>query len=232
MRVYTSDLDGKFETLVKALNVKAGRYLVRIESPNEYPNYFIRQLEEKELVQLTFNENPFHSIQNVHKEVVNYKRKDGLDLSGILYLPVDYDRESKEKRPLIIWAYPREYKDKNSAGQSTANPDKFTFPFYGSMVYWVTRGYVVLDEASFPIIGEGEEEPNDSFRTQLVANAEAAIDALDKMGYIDRKRIAIGGHSYGAFMTANLLSHSDLFAAGIARSGAYNRTLTPFGFQK
>ena len=99
------------------------------------------------------------------------------------------------------------------------------------MVYWVTKGYVVLDDASFPIIGEDENEPNDNFRNQLVANAEAAIDAVDKMGYIDRNRVAVGGHSYGAFMVANLLSHSNLFAAGIARSGAYNRTLTPFGFQ-
>ena len=93
------------------------------------------------------------------------------------------------------------------------------------------RGYVVLADAAFPIVGEGENQPNDSFRSQLVANAKAAIDAVDSLGYIDRNRVAVGGHSYGAFMVANLLSHSDLFAAGIARSGAYNRTLTPFGFQ-
>ena len=101
----------------------------------------------------------------------------------------------------------------------------------GSPIYWVKRGYVILDGASFPIVGEGETEPNDSFREQLVANAKAAIDAVDELGYIDRDKVAVGGHSYGAFMVANLLSHSDLFAAGIARSGAYNRTLTPFGFQ-
>ncbi len=88
-----------------------------------------------------------------------------------------------------------------------------------------------MDDAAFPIIGEGDAQPNDTFRTQLVANAKAVIDAVDKMGYIDRTKVAVGGHSYGAFMVANLLSHSDLFAAGIARSGAYNRTLTPFGFQ-
>ena len=167
----------------------------------------------------------------MHKEVITYKRDDGLDLSGTLYLPVGYDLESKEKMPLIIWAYPTEFKDKSSAGQSAQNPNEFTYPYYGSMVYWVTRGYVVLDNASFPIVGEGDEEPNDSFRKQLVANAKAAIDAVDDLGYIDRNRVAVAGHSYGAFMVANLLSHSDLFAAGIARSGAYNRTLTPFGFQ-
>ena len=132
---------------------------------------------------------------------------------------------------MIMWAYPREFKDKASAGQNTSNPNEFIYPYYGSPVYWVTRGYVVLDGAAFPIVGEGKEEPNDTFREQLVANAKAAIDAVDEKGYIDRNRVGVGGHSYGAFMVANLLSHSDLFAAGIARSGAYNRTLTPFGFQ-
>jgi dipeptidyl aminopeptidase/acylaminoacyl peptidase len=121
--------------------------------------------------------------------------------------------------------------DKNSAGQSKQNPNEFTFPSYGSFVYWVTKGYVVLDKAAFPIVGEGKTEPNDTYIEQLVANAEAAIDAVDKLGYINRKKVAIGGHSYGAFMTANLLTHCNLFACGVARSGAYNRTLTPFGFQ-
>ena len=130
-----------------------------------------------------------------------------------------------------MWAYPQEFKDKKSAGQVTSSPLEFTYPYYGSFVYWVTKGYVVLDDAAFPIVGENDTEPNDSFIEQLVANAEAAIDAVDKLGYVDRNRVAVGGHSYGAFMTANLLTHCDLFAAGIARSGAYNRTLTPFGFQ-
>ncbi len=98
-------------------------------------------------------------------------------------------------------------------------------------MYWVTKGYAVLDNAAFPIIGEGKTEPNDTFITQLVADADAAINAVDQLGYIDKKKVAVGGHSYGAFMTANLLTHSKLFACGIARSGAYNRTLTPFGFQ-
>src|SRR5690554_7079777 len=133
--------------------------------------------------------------------------------------------------PMILWAYPREYKDKSSAAQSTTNPNEFIYPYYGSPIYWVTQGYVVLDDAAFPIVGEGEAQPNDTFRDQLVGNAKAAIDAVDALGYIDRDRIAVGGHSYGAFMVANLLSHSNLFAAGIARSGAYNRTLTLFGVQ-
>ena len=154
-----------------------------------------------------------------------------MDLSGTLYLPANYDRTKKEKLPLLIWAYPAEFKDKNSAGQNDKNPNEFTFPNYGSFVYWVTKGYAVLDDASFPIIGEGTTEPNDTFIPQLVSNAEAAIDAVDNLGFINRKKVAVGGHSLWCFMTANLLTHSNLFACGIARSGAYNRTLTPFGFQ-
>lgn len=230
-RLYTSKLEGKLENLID-YDPNKDQLLVRIESANEYPNYYYKSLvKRKGPVQLTDFENPYKSIQNVHKEVITYKRDDGLELSGTLYLPVGYDMEKKEKMPMILWAYPREYKDKNSASQNTSNPNEFTYPYWGSPIYWVTKGYVVLDDAAFPIIGEGDEQPNDSFRSQLVANAKAAIDAVDALGYIDRNRIAVGGHSYGAFMVANLLSHSDLFAAGIARSGAYNRTLTPFGFQ-
>lgn len=229
-RLYTSNIEGKLERL-NNYDVRKRQLLVRIESPTDYPNYYFRDLKKNSLQQITGNVNPFASIQDVHKEVITYKRDDGLELSGTLYLPVGYDMEKKEKVPMILWAYPQEFKDKNSAGQSTANPNSFTYPYYGSAIYWVTRGYAILDDAAFPIVGEGDEEPNDSFRPQLVANAQAAIDAVDAMGYIDRERVAVGGHSYGAFMVANLLSHSDLFAAGIARSGAYNRTLTPFGFQ-
>ncbi|MEM1259469.1 MAG: prolyl oligopeptidase family serine peptidase [Bacteroidota bacterium] len=230
-RLYTSNLEGKKENLID-YNVQTDELLARIESPSEYPNYYFKSLvKRKGPQQLTNFENPFKSIQNVHKEVISYTREDGLELNGTLYLPVGYDKTAKEKAPMILWAYPREFKDKNSASQNTQNPNEFTYPFWGSPIYWVTKGYVVLDDAAFPIIGEGDEEPNDSFRSQLVANAKAAIDAVDELGYIDRQRVAVGGHSYGAFMVANLLSHSDLFAAGIARSGAYNRTLTPFGFQ-
>lgn len=230
-RLYTSKLENKLERLIE-YNPEKDQLLVRIESPNEYPNYYYKSvIKRKGPMQLTAFENPYQSIQNVHKEVITYKRDDGLELTGTLYLPVGYDMQKKEKKPMILWAYPREFKDKNSASQNTQNPNEFTYPYWGSPIYWVTRGYVVLDDASFPIIGEGEEQPNDTFRSQLVANAKAAIDAVDAMGYIDTERVAVGGHSYGAFMVANLLSHSDLFAAGIARSGAYNRTLTPFGFQ-
>jgi len=229
-RLYQSEYIDKLETL-NHYDVSKNRLLVRIESPSEYPNYYFRDLKKNRLQQITSFENPFKSIQGIHKEVITYERDDGLELSATLYLPVGYHKDKKEKMPMILWAYPREYKDKSSAGQKTANPNRFTNPYYGSALFWVAKGYVVLDGAAFPIVGEGDEEPNDHFRKQLVANGKAAIDAVDALGYIDRERVAVGGHSYGAFMVANLLSHSDLFAAGIARSGAYNRTLTPFGFQ-
>jgi dipeptidyl aminopeptidase/acylaminoacyl peptidase len=230
-RLYTSKLPNKKESLMEYSPDK-DQLLVRIESKSEYPNYYYRSLKGKNgTQQLTFFDNPFTSIENVHKEVITYKREDGLELTGTLYLPVGYDMKKKEKKPMILWAYPREYKDKNSASQNTQNPNEFTYPYWGSPIYWVTKGYVVLDDAAFPIIGEDDEQPNNTFRSQLVANGKAAIDAVDALGYINRKKVAVGGHSYGAFMVGNLLSHSNLFAAGIARSGAYNRTLTPFGFQ-
>ena len=231
-RLYTSAYTDKVENLFSFIDINKGTVLTRIQSPIEYPNYYIQNInDKKDPTPLTAFENPFKSISNVHKEVINYKRSDGVELTGTLYLPAGYDMTKKEKLPMIMWAYPTEYKDKSSAGQNTTNPNSFTYLSYGNPIYWVTRGYAVLDDAAFPIVGEGDTEPNDTFIDQLVANAKAAIDAVDSLGYIDRKRVAVGGHSYGAFMTANLLSHSDLFAAGIARSGAYNRTLTPFGFQ-
>lgn len=231
-RIYQSAYTDKVEDLITFVDSKKGTVITRIESPTEYPNYYIRNIRNKRAPEpLTVFENPFKSIEKVYKEVISYKRDDGVELTGTLYLPADYDREKKEKLPMIMWAYPTEYKDRSSAGQTTANPNSFTYLSYGNPIYWVTRGYAILDDAAFPIVGEGNEQPNDTFVEQLVANAKAAIDAVDALGYIDRERVAVGGHSYGAFMTANLLTHSDLFAAGIARSGAYNRSLTPFGFQ-
>ena len=228
-RIYTSPYTNKYENIID-YNIVKDEVLVRIESPNEFPNYYKNYFKSGKLDQLTFFENPFKSLQDIKKEIISYKRDDGLDLNGVLYVPKSNELQN-EKKPMILWAYPREFKDKSSASQKTNNPNRFTYPSWGSPIYWATQGYVVLDRAAFPIVGEGNNEPNDSFRPQLVANALAAINAVDELGYIDRERVAVGGHSYGAFMVANLLSHSNLFAAGIARSGAYNRTLTPFGFQ-
>ncbi|UTX49208.1 S9 family peptidase [Chryseobacterium sp. MA9] len=231
-RLYTSNIKNGKEEIIDILNASKGEILTTQQSPSLYPNYFKKNIKSNKAEAVTNFANPFESIKDVYKEVITYKRNDGVTLTGTLYLPANYDRKAKkEKLPLLIWAYPTEYKDKNTAGQNTQNPNDFTFPYYGSFVYWTTKGYAVLDDAAFPIIGEGKTEPNDTFIPQLVANAAAAIDAVDHLGYIDRKKVAVGGHSYGAFMTANLLTHSNLFACGIARSGAYNRTLTPFGFQ-
>ena len=232
-RIYKARKNNKLERIIDVIDLKKGKFLTSIESNKDYPNYYVRDINSRgKLTEVTNFENPFASIRDVHKEVINYKRDDGLDLSGTLYLPPGYDKSSGEKLPMILWAYPVEYKDKSSAAQITSSPYAFTYPSYGSPIFWVTRGYAVLARAAFPIIGEGDEEPNDSFRKQLVANGRAAIDAVDALGYIDRDRVGVGGHSYGAFMVANLLSHSNDYAAGIARSGAYNRTLTPFGFQR
>ena len=133
------------------LDIKKGQVLTRIESPSEYPNYYLRDIRSKKQPQaITHFENPFKAMQGVHKEVINYEREDGVPLSGTLYLPVGYDKEKKEKMPMILWAYPREYKDKSSAGQVTASSNTFTFPYYGSPVYWVNRGYVVLGWCKLP----------------------------------------------------------------------------------
>ncbi len=228
-RLYQAKPGDMLESISRMIDVKKGTVLTRLESSNQFPNYYIRNIKTGTLEQLSDFKNPFEAIQDIHKEVITYKREDGLDLSATLYLPVDYDEN--KIYPMIMWAYPREFVDASSASQVTSSSNQFTYLSYGTPLYWVNRGYVVLDDTAFPIIGEDGEQPNDTFIEQLVANAKAAIDAVDELGYIDRDRVAVGGHSYGAFMTANLLSHSNLFAAGIARSGAYNRTLTPFGFQ-
>jgi dipeptidyl aminopeptidase/acylaminoacyl peptidase len=162
--------------------------------------------------------------------VLKYKRADGVDLSANLYLPPGYKPEDGSL-PTLLEAYPTEYKTKSAAGQIIGSPYEFPILYWGSPIPFVTQGYAVLENATIPIIGEGQAEPNDTYVDQLVASAQAAIDEGARLGVVDRHRVAAMGHSYGAFMTANLLAHSDLFKAGIARSGAYNRTLTPFGFQ-
>ncbi|MFT4665084.1 MAG: dipeptidyl aminopeptidase/acylaminoacyl peptidase [Polaribacter sp.] len=220
-----------YEVPVGILNKEKAVVLSRRESNEERPNYYLRNLKKGTLDQITFFENPYKSLENIQKEMVKYKRADGVELMGTLYLPEGYDREKDGRLPVFMWAYPREFKSANAASQVTDSPYEFIRIGWSSPLFWVTQGYAVMDDFGMPIIGEGENEPNETFIEQLRSGAEAAIDHLVDIGVADRKRIAVGGHSYGAFMTANLLAHTDLFAAGIARSGAYNRTLTPFGFQ-
>lgn len=170
------------------------------------------------------------AFKGVSRQLVTYTRADGLPLSGNLYLPAGYTTKDGPL-PLLMWAYPREYKNAEVASQVNYSHNQYSYISAKGPVPFVANGFAVFDRVAMPIVGEGKEKPNDNFRSQLIANATAAIDTLVEMGVADRDQIAIGGHSYGAFMVANLLAHSDLFAAGIARSGAYNRSLTPFGFQ-
>jgi len=219
-----------YEEPVKILDLKKGILLTIRESKEEPPNVVLRNIKTNKQVVLTHFPNPYLALEGIEKQVIKYERSDGLPLKGNLYLPKGYDK-SDGPLPVLMWAYPDEFKSKDAAGQVTGSPYEFMRIYYGSPIFWVTRGFAVFDDISMPVVGEEDEQPNDSFIDQLVMNAEAAIEKLDEMGVGDPERVAIGGHSYGAFMTANLLAHSDLFAAGIARSGAYNRTLTPFGFQ-
>jgi dipeptidyl aminopeptidase/acylaminoacyl peptidase len=208
-----------------------GKYIITSrESVDSVQNYFKFNLADKSYSRLTNFSDPYPELKGVKKQQLSYKRLDGINLSGTLYLPAGF-KIGEPPLPVLIWAYPREFKTASAAGQTRGSAYKFSIISKASPIYWVSRGYAVLDNADMPIVGESNTEPNDTFVEQIRYNAEAAINHLVDMGVADRKRIAIGGHSYGAFMTANLLAHTDLFAAGIARSGAYNRSLTPFGFQ-
>ncbi|MEA5401985.1 prolyl oligopeptidase family serine peptidase [Arcicella sp. DC2W] len=200
------------------------------ESKQENPNYFIRDLKQQNSTQITFFPHPYPALKGVEKQVLKYKRHDGVELTANLYLPADYQKE-QGALPCLLEAYPLEFKDKSNAGQISGSPYEFTSIYWGSPIFWVTQGFAILEGTSIPIVGEGTTEPNDTYLEQLVAGAKAAIDEGAKLGVVDPNRVGVMGHSYGGFMVANLLSHSNLFKAGIARSGAYNRTLTPFGFQ-
>lgn len=229
-----------FERVIGILNADKGLILTSRESQEEQPNYFIRNLKpmpkkgkkpaEAALTQVTFFPHPYPQWKGIQKQQLRYKRPDGVDLTATLLLPPGYKKEDGPL-PTFLWAYPAEFKSAAAAGQVNGSPYQFNRISYWTGAAFVTMGYAVLENASIPIIGEGDKEPNDTYVEQLVASAKAAIDEGVRLGVVDANRVGVGGHSYGAFMTANLLSHSNLFKAGIARSGAYNRTLTPFGFQ-
>ncbi len=225
--------EGSFESIVEVLDANKLTLISRKESQKDVPNYFIKDLmlriADRPITNFT---NPYPALEGVTKEKVKYKRADGVDLTGDLYLPKGYNKEKDGPLPLIMWAYPREFNSAADAAQVRGSKDRFTTLSWGTPIYYVTQGYAVLENAEMPIVAaSADKKPNDDFVAQLKLNAEAAINYLSNMGVADKKRVAVGGHSYGAFMTANLLAHTNLFKAGIARSGAYNRTLTPFGFQ-
>lgn len=218
------------EQPIQVIDLKKRLILTSRESKTENPNYFIRDLKGKKLTQVTNFPHPYPQMKDIQKQLLKYKRADGVELSATLYLPAGYKKEDGGL-PTLIEAYPQEFKTKDAAGQVSGSPHEFTFIYWGSPVFWATQGYAVMENAAIPIVGEGSKEPNDTYIEQLVAGAKGAIDEGVRLGVVDAKRVGVMGHSYGAFMTGNLLAHSTLFKAGIARSGAYNRTLTPFGFQ-
>jgi dipeptidyl aminopeptidase/acylaminoacyl peptidase len=226
-RLFQSDA-GSDERFVGFVGDSRSRMLVRRESPSEPPNFFLVEAKGGARQKLTSFADPFPQLQSVKRELVKYNRADGVPLSGTLYLPVGYQPGTRV--PALVWAYPLEYSDADTAGQVRSSPHSFLRLSGTSPLFLVTRGYAVLMDATMPVVGD-PETVNNTYVEQITENAKAAVAKLDQMGVVDPKRVLVGGHSYGAFMTANLLAHTDVFLAGIARSGAYNRTLTPFGFQ-
>jgi dipeptidyl aminopeptidase/acylaminoacyl peptidase len=236
--VKDEDRREQFENPSVLLGGENGRPLTLLfwrESQSQPPNLFAKLLDPgcADEVQLTNFEHPQPALCGVSKKLVKYKRKDGLELNATLYLPPGYDADRDGRLPCLMWAYPREFKSAGAAGQVGTSPYTFVRGHWSRPTFWLLRGYAVFDNFPMPVIGEGSQEPNDVFVEQLQMNAEAAVNAVvNDLKVVDSDRICVGGHSYGAFMTAHLLAHTNgLFRAGICRSGAYNRTLTPFGFQ-
>ncbi|MDT7603575.1 MAG: hypothetical protein QOF61_1572 [Acidobacteriota bacterium] len=242
-RLFRSDAQS-YETPITLLKDDGSEFITRRETPIEPSNYFIRTIPATaSLAQLTVNESeglsstskaltnfpdPSPQLRGIKKQLVTYQRKDGVTCSFTLYLPPGYKEGTR--LPTVVWAYPLEFNDIDTASQVTGSTQRFTTISGYSHLFFLLEGYAVLDNVTMPVVGT-PEKVNDTYVDQIVMSAQAAIDKAVAMGVTDRDRVGVGGHSYGAFMTANLLAHSDLFRAGIARSGAYNRTLTPFGFQ-
>jgi dipeptidyl aminopeptidase/acylaminoacyl peptidase len=224
---------GRFEYISEVLDADKLILLSREESQSEVPNYYIKDLSSHAADKpVTAFANPYPQLEGITREKIHYKRADGVDLTGDLYLPKGYDAKRDGPLPVLMWAYPREFNSAADAAEVRGSKFRFTTISWASPVFWVIHGYAILDNAEMPIVAtDSLKKPNDDFVDQLRLNAEAAIRKLAAMGVGDSNRVAVGGHSYGAFMTVNLLAHTKLFKAGIARSGAYNRTLTPFGFQ-
>ena len=220
-----------YDSVVALLDPTGRKAIIQHQTATARPDFYVLDVPSKEKSRLTTLPDPAPFFSTVKAELITYTRPDGVKLSGTLYLPPGYDRARDGKLPFFLWAYPQEFMSEDAASQVTGSPYQFRRPSRADHLLLLAAGYGVLDNPTMPIVGKGGKEPNDEYVSQLVASAKAAIDKLEELGVGDRDRMAVGGHSYGAFMTGNLLAHSDLFRAGIARSGAYNRTLTPFGFQ-
>lgn len=239
-RIWQSDKEKYFETVVALmsdqkegeLSINELKILTSKESKTENTQYYLLSWPEKRACQITNFPHPYPQLESLQKEMIRYQRKDGVQLTATLYLPPGYDPSRDGPLPCLVWSYPGEFKSKEAASQVRGSPNEFAGIGPTSPLLWLARRFAVLSGPTIPIIGEGDEEANDRYIEQLVASAEAAVEEVIRRGVADPNKIAVGGHSYGAFMTANLLAHAPhLFCCGIARSGAYNRTLTPFGFQ-
>ena len=226
-RIFRSD-SKSYEGVVALLNDDASKFITRREAPAEAPNYYVLSTNGDGPRALTQFVDPMPQLRGITKQLVTYKRADGVQCSFTLYLPPGYKEGTR--LPTVVWAYPLEFTDASTAGQITGSTQKATSIVGPSHLFFLLEGYAILDNATMPVVGT-PELVNNTYVEQIVMSAKAAIDKATEMGVTDPDRVGVGGHSYGAFMTANLLAHSDLFRAGIARSGAYNRTLTPFGFQ-
>ena len=226
-RLFQSDENGH-ESVVGMLKPDGAEFITRRESPTRPANYFIRTLADGARKPLTDFPDLMPQLRGIRKQLVTYQRPDGVPLSFTLYLPADY--QPGQRLPTILWAYPREFNDSDTAGQVSTTANRYTSFSGASHLFLVTQGYAVLDSATMPVIGD-TKKANDTFLEQIISSAKAAVDKAVEMGITDPNRVGVAGHSYGAFMVANLMAHTDIFKAGVARSGAYNRTLTPFGFQ-
>ena len=228
-RLWRSD-SPYYERPVTMIDGEKQVVLTSRETTEEPVNYYLRNMADGSVDPVTNFTHPYPQMKGVYKEMITYKRHDGIDLSATLYLPPGR-KPGDGPLPLLMWAYPREFKTAKAASQVVGSPHRFVRISPTSPLIMLSYGYAVLSGPTMPVIGEGDKEPNDTYIKQLVSSAQAAADEMVKRGITTPDQMAIGGHSYGAFMVANLLAHSDIYQAGIARSGAYNRTLTPFGFQ-
>jgi dipeptidyl aminopeptidase/acylaminoacyl peptidase len=224
-RVFSAE-PGVYEMVLGVLDPDLPTFVTSRETETESPNLYLYRGAERTALRRV--PDPFPQLAKATRRVVNYQRADGVDLSGTLYLPENY-REG-ERLPTLVWIYPTEFSDREQAEQMDLRFFRFHKVKGPSPLAAVVAGYAVLLNPTVPIVSEGDE-PSLDYIPQLVSSVEAAVNYLVESGVSDPERLAVAGRSYGAFSTANLLIHTDLFATGIAMSGAYNRTLTPFGFQ-
>ena len=227
-RVYEGPADVS-ESFVAPLDDELSAVVVVRESPTEYPNAFRRDLRSGVLTRLTDHTDPAPEFTALQRRRIVVTRADGIRFMVRVTLPADY--RAGTRLPALLWLYPYEYTDQAGYERTlrTENVKQFVTSQPRTIEFMATQGYAVVNFQP-PIIGE-QGRMNDNYVSDLRMNLYAVIDELDRQGFIDRTRLGIGGHSYGAFSTVNAMVHTPFFRAGIAGDGMYNRTLTPTGFQ-